>query len=137
MIATDHPWGIYARELAKRKADLGRAPAYHYRFDWEIDDVLKSPHALEIRFVFDNIDHAETRLFDMPVTPEAETLAGTMSRAWIAFARTGNPNTPEFPQWPAYSARARATMLFNHVSRIAHDPDREPRRVMERVLGLV
>ncbi len=136
LIATDHPRGMYARELAARKADLGRAPAYLYRFDWEMDAVLKSPHALEIRFVFDNIDHAEARLLDMPVTAEARALAGVMSRAWTAFARTGNPNTAALPQWPAYSARARATMLFNDVSRIEHDPDRAPRLVMERVLGL-
>ena len=72
---------------------------------------LKSPHALEIRFVFDNIDHAEARLFDMPVTAEATALAGVMSRAWTAFARTGNPNTAALPQWPAYSSRARATII--------------------------
>lgn len=136
LIATDHPRGLYARKPAKRKADLGFAPAYLYRFGWEIDGVLKSPPALEIRFVFDNIDHAESRLFDMPVTPEAKQLARTISRAWTAFARMGNPNTAKLPQHPAYSARARATMLFNDISRVEHDPDRGQCLVMERVLGL-
>ena len=28
LIGTDHPRGTYTRELARRKADLGRAPAY-------------------------------------------------------------------------------------------------------------
>ena len=136
LIATDHPRGIYPRELAKRKANLGRAPSYVYRFDWDMGGELKSPHALEIRFVFDNIDHNETRLFDMPPTPEAQALAAKMSAAWIAFARTGDPNTPSLPEWPAYEVPARATMLFNNASRVENDPDREPRLLMEKVLQL-
>ena len=35
LIATDHPRGTYARELAKRKAAQAAAPAFVYRFDWE------------------------------------------------------------------------------------------------------
>ena len=33
--------------------------------------------------------------------PQAAALADKMSDAWIAFARTGNPNTPKLPKWPA------------------------------------
>ena len=56
--------------------------------------------------------------------------------AWIAFAKTGNPNTPQLPQWPAYAAASRETMVFNHVSRVVKDPDREQRLIMEQVLKL-
>ena len=136
LIATDHPRGIYPRELAKRKAALGRAPAYVYRFDWEIDEVLRSAHALEIRFVFNNIDHAENRLFDMQASPEALALADKISAAWMAFARTGNPNTAGLPEWPAYSAESRKTMIFNNESRVVTDPESELRVIMEEVLGL-
>src|SRR5207249_3417301 len=56
--------------------------------------------------------------------------------AWVAFARTGNPNTPGLPKSPAYSTRARETMSFNNASRVEQDPDREPRLVMEQLLKL-
>ena len=59
-----------------------------------------------------------------------------VSAAWVAFARTGNPNTPQLPQWPPYSAAARDTMVINHVSRVVKDPDREQRLIMEQVLKL-
>jgi len=55
----------------------------------------------------------------------------------VAFARTGDPNTPKLPKWPAYSAASRDTMLFNDDCRVVRDPDRAPRLVMERVLKLI
>jgi para-nitrobenzyl esterase len=54
----------------------------------------------------------------------------------VDHAKTGNPNTPQLPQWPAYSAASRDTMVFNHDSRVVKDPDREQRIIMERVLKL-
>ena len=136
LIATDHPRGMYARELAKRKAALGEAPAFLYRFDWDMGGELKSPHALEIRFVFNNVDNFATRLFDLPPTVESRALAQKMSAAWMAFARTGNPDVDGLPHWPAYSVPSRDTMLFNNVSRVHADPDKGPRQIMGEVLGL-
>ena len=136
LICTDHPRGMYARELARRKTAQGGAPAWLYRFDWDMGGEMKTPHALEIRFVFDNVDHAETRLFDLPASPEARALAAKMSAAWIAFARTGNPDTAGLPHWPVYAADTRAAMLFDNESRVVRDHDHGPRLVMEDVLGL-
>jgi para-nitrobenzyl esterase len=136
LIATDHPRGTYARELAKRKADQGRAPAYLYRFDWETPEGgghMRSPHTIEIPFVFNNITIAGPLISKMP---EAYALANRTSAAWVAFAKTGDPNTPTLPPWPAYSTRARDTMLFNNESRVVPDPDRAARLAMERVLKL-
>jgi para-nitrobenzyl esterase len=135
LIGTDHPRGTYTRELARRKADAGRAPAYLYRFDWEtpVAPHMKTPHAIEIPFVFDNIAKSKATTGD---APETHALAAKVSAAWMAFAKTGNPNTPQLPQWPAYSALGRDTMVVNHVSRVVKDPDREQRLIMEKVLKL-
>jgi para-nitrobenzyl esterase len=136
LIATDHPRGTYSRELAKRKADQGGAPAFAYRFDWETPEGgghMRSPHTIEIPFVFNNIKIAGQLISKMP---EAYALAEKVSAAWVAFARSGDPNTPKLPKWPAYSAKSRDTMLFNNQSRIEKDPDRGPRLVMEAVLKL-
>lgn len=136
LICTDHPRGMYARELAARKTAQGGAPAWLYRFDWDMGGEMKTPHALEIRFVFDNVDHTETRLFDLPGSPAARVLAGRMSAAWTAFARTGNPDAPDLPHWPVYARDTRQAMLFDNESRIVRDHDRGPRLIMEEVLGL-
>jgi para-nitrobenzyl esterase len=136
LIATDHPRGTYSRELARRKADQRDAPAFAYRYDWETPEGgghMRSPHTIEIQFVFNNIKIAGPRISTMP---EAYALADKTSAAWAAFARTGDPNTPKLPKWPAYSATARDTMLFNNECRVEKDPDRGPRLVMEQVLKL-
>lgn len=136
LIATDHPRGAYTRELAKRKAAQNAAPAYVYRFDWETPEGgghMRSPHTIEIPFVFNNIKIAGPLISKMP---EAYTLAEKVSGAWVAFARTGNPNTSKLPTWPAYSVADRDTMLFNNDSRMEKDPDRGPRLAMERALKL-
>jgi para-nitrobenzyl esterase len=136
LIATDHPRGTYARELAKRKAAQAAAPAFVYRFDWETPEGgghMRSPHTIEIPFVFNNIAIAGPLISKMP---EAYSLAEKVSASWVAFAGTGNPNTPKLPRWPGYSAGSRDTMLFNNGSRVEQDPDGGPRLTMEQVLKL-
>jgi para-nitrobenzyl esterase len=136
LMATDHPRGTYARETAKRKAAQGGAPAYLYRFDWETPEGgghMRSPHTVEIPFVFRNIAIAGPLISQMS---EAYGLADRVSASWVAFARTGDPNTAGLPKWPAYTAARRDTMLFNTASRVEADPDRGPRLVMERLLKL-
>jgi para-nitrobenzyl esterase len=136
LIATDHPRGTYSRELARRKADQRGAPAFAYRYDWETPEGgghMRSPHTIEIQFVFNNIKIAGPKISTMP---EAYALADKTSAAWAAFARTGDPNTPKLPKWPAYSATSRDTMLFNNECRVEKDPDRGPRLVMEQLLKL-
>ncbi|MDX1383137.1 MAG: carboxylesterase family protein [Thermoanaerobaculia bacterium] len=136
LIATDHPRGMYPRELAARRQALGRASTWVYRFDWDMGGELKTPHALEIPFVFDNVGHTGNRLFRLPAEGPAQDLAARMSASWIAFARTGDPDTDDLPHWPAYDAERRATMIFDTESRIEDDPEGELRRVMEDVLEL-
>jgi para-nitrobenzyl esterase len=136
LIATDYPRGTYAREMAKRKAEQRGAPVFVYRYDWETPEGgghMRSPHTIEIPFVFNNIKIAGPLISKMP---EAYTLAEKTGAAWVAFARTGNPNTPKLPTWPAYSVASRDTMLFNNDCRVVADPERETRLVMEQVLKL-
>ena len=54
--------------------------------------------------------------------PEAYALAEQMSSAYIAFARSGNPNCPRIPHWPPYDLPRRATMAFDLVPKELDDP---------------
>ncbi|MGA7869366.1 MAG: carboxylesterase/lipase family protein [Candidatus Binatus sp.] len=136
LIGTEYPTAAYSRKIAERKAAQGGAPAYLYRFDWETPvsgGRLKSPHALEIPFVFDNVG-APLAARLAPDRPDVHALAHAMSDRWIAFARSGEPNADATPRWPAYSGSERATMLFNSECRVENDPNRAERVAIDNIL---
>jgi para-nitrobenzyl esterase len=54
-----------------------------------------------------------------------------MHRAWIAFARNGNPDAEEIPHWPAYNLEDRPVMIFDSDTRLVSDPAREERVLWE------
>src|SRR5713226_8609745 len=125
-IATDRTMRIDSLKLAERKAAQNAAPVYMYMFAWKtpvLGGRLKAPHALEIPFVFDTLAVSAIA----GDGPERFPLAERMSKAWLAFARSGDPNHGGLPKWPAYSIEERATMIFDNECKIERDPQREER----------
>jgi len=119
--------------LAERYAAQRRAPVYMYSLDWQSpahDGRVKAHHAMDLPFVFDNVEIADTTAG----APGAHELAARISATWIAFARNGSPNNAPIPRWPPYTAADRATMIFDTKCRITHDPDREARGLWARVV---
>ena len=136
LIASDYRYGAPTMKIAERRAALGKGPVYLYYFRWEtpVDGGrLKSPHTMEIPFAFDNVQ-VSSRLTGGG--PEAMALADKISSAWIAFARTGDPNTPKLPRWPAFNPTDRPTMVFNNVSQVENDPLRQQRLTMFSAMNL-
>ena len=136
LIASDYRYSAPTMKIAERRAALGKGPVYLYYFRWEtpVDGGrLKSPHTMEIPFAFDNVK-VSSRITGGG--PEAMALADKISDAWIAFARTGDPNTKKLPHWPAFNSTDRPTMVFNNVSQVVNDPIKEQRLTMFEAMKL-
>ncbi len=126
-----------AIQLAEAQAKQG-APVWAYRFDWHSPLFGGAAHTLDRLFVW-NLVASPMAMVDRMAgnAPERLQLAQQMQRAWIAFARHGDPNTPELPTWPRYDLEERATMLFDRECAIHNDPHVEARQVWEHAMRRV
>ena len=122
-----------AQALGKLKYEQGTAPSYLYFFDWHSpvhDNRMGSYHTLEIPFIFYNLDIAAS----MTGAEQSRYEIGhAMSAAWAAFARTGDPDHPDMPHWPAFNPDEHPTMMFGEEVRAADDPNREARLALARL----
>ena len=110
------------------------APVWMYRFDCPsptLDGRPRAYHALEIPYVWNTIGKEGMERITGDA-PDRFELADRMHRAWIAFARSGDPNIPGLPEWPPYDLSRRATMIFNRRSEVAEDPDGAWREIWAR-----
>lgn len=136
LIVSDNRYCAPIMTIADRRSALGKAPVYTYYFTWEtpvLGGKLMSPHALEVAFAFDNTERSKRFTGG---GPRAAALGDKMSDAWIAFTRTGNPDTGKLPKWTPYTPAQRATMVFNDKSEVVNDPMGERRAAMQSVMGL-
>ncbi len=122
-----------AQTLAELKVAQGKAANYQYYFNWRSPvhhGQMKSYHTLDIPFVLYNVDIAASMT---GAGQERYALAHKMSAAYAAFARTGNPNHTDLPNWPAYNLTQRPTMILNNDCKVVNDPNREERLALKAV----
>src|SRR5438270_792743 len=82
---------------AERKAALGQAPVYMYRFQWYSPvsgGRLRAMHCMDIPFVFENDDKSTSVVGDRL---DRYALADSVGSAWTAVAGTGDPNHQGLP----------------------------------------
>src|SRR5918998_1216780 len=95
----------------------GDAPVWMYLFTWAAGP-MRSGHGYELPFVFDNVHDPV-----LHPSPSRQQLADRMAEAWVAVARSGDPNHDGLDDWPAYDLHARPTMLFDRgTCRVEDDP---------------
>ncbi|MFC7220658.1 carboxylesterase/lipase family protein [Streptomyces polyrhachis] len=122
-VATDWFYRVPAIRLAEAVPG-----SYVYEFAWRsprFGGRLGACHALELPFVFDRLQDPSYAPLLGPAPPQP--LADAMHRAWIAFARTGDPG------WPAYDKAGRTTMVFADDCAPKKDPRAQERLLWEGV----
>ncbi|ETW97361.1 MAG: hypothetical protein ETSY1_22940 [Candidatus Entotheonella factor] len=122
LITSDHMYRRNNVEAAERKVKQGGAPTFLYEFTWKtpvLGGMLRTPHTLCIPFAFGNIKIAKDFVGE---GPEQQSLMAQVMGAWIAFAKTGNPNHASIAEWPAFNLEMRPTMTFDTTTRVEHNP---------------
>lgn len=118
-------------EQCTRKAAQRAAPAWCYQFTWQTPILNARPmafHCSELAFVFNNTGRCDRMTGDGQA---ARALAARMSDAWVAFARTGDPNVKGLPNWKPFTDAERTTMIFNDTCEAKDNLDTEQLKLTE------
>jgi para-nitrobenzyl esterase len=120
---------------------LAEAQAAHtpqvamYRFDLgstAMDGALGACHAIEVPFVFDNLDRGGVDLLLGGLDDGSRGLAGAVARAWTAVAHTTSPSHDGL-DWPAYDLDRRLTCVLDRRPTVQADPDAETRALWDEL----
>jgi len=83
-----------------------RQPAVPYHYTGQSPAEWGVYHAGELEYVFHTLDSV-----DAPWQPADRRLSDAMAAAWLRFIKTGNPNGPGLPRWPAYTQASQHAVL--------------------------
>lgn len=140
-LSRDRGVGYAMWKWLELQMSTGRAATFRYEFDRArpLPPGSKGPdltprayHSAEIEYVFSMLPHRAT-----PWPAEDRALARLMSAYWANFAKTGDPNGPGLPQWPAYNGKdSFEVMHFNAESKASVDHDRARYVLLDRLNAL-
>jgi para-nitrobenzyl esterase len=82
---------------------------------------LGAGHGLELPLVFGTLRDGLMRN-SLGLSRDARRLSRCMQDAWIGFARDGDPQHPQLPEWPRYGTGGRETLDFDTKSTVLAAP---------------
>ena len=99
------------QRVARRR---GASWVYHYAY---LPDAVRgampgAAHGDEVPMIFGTLPGKIRGLAADAVTPRDREVARMMGRYWTNFAKSGNPNGPGLPLWPAATPYGEATLLI-------------------------
>ena len=125
---TDENFRAPAWELCETRSN-GNSPSWMYWFTWctpVFDGAFGSCHALDLPFMFDNLNASNVELFTGD-NPNRQQIADHLSTEVLAFAKSGEVS------WPKYETQNRSTLKIDLDTELLTDPEPELRELWTTV----
>jgi len=111
----DEVFGTQMYTWAKVQTKVSKSPVFMYNFNRALpastpETQFGAFHSGEIVYAYDNL-HTLNR----PWEPVDQKIAGAMSDYWVNFAKTGNPNGKDLPEWTAYDPNQESVLILDTV----------------------
>lgn len=125
---TDQHFRVPAWQLCDVRSEAG-IKTWMYWFTWPtpiFDGVLGCCHALDLPFMFDNLDKPNVELFT-GTDPVRSKISGHFTTELIKFAKTGEVS------WPNYTPSSRSTLRIDVETEVISEPDPVIRNLWKRI----
>ena len=132
-LSRDAAFGWQTWSWARLQAKTGKSKVFFYYFDQHPDHPKDSPyygfgsyHGQEVAYVFENLDKSN------PQTSKSDLeISNLMGTYWTNFAKYGDPNGKDIPDWPAFSDSNPKLMYFNNTAYTGPVPSAKSLEVLD------
>lgn len=93
---------------ARLQSSKGKGRAFMYYYDHHAPEADGSGHGSDVPYAFQTLSGGRGG----DPTPEDLKLSDAISSYWVNFAKSGDPNGPGLPKWPAFAESNQQGMVF-------------------------
>jgi para-nitrobenzyl esterase len=94
---------------ARLQSEKGTGKAFEYYYDYHAPTADGSGHGSDVPYAFQTLGGGPQG----EPKPEDLKLSDMISSCWANFAKTGDPNGPGLPEWPAFTENDQKVMVFD------------------------
>jgi para-nitrobenzyl esterase len=103
---------------------IWHAAAKHVAYEYQVEHLPAARrrgnvHAQDVAYVFGRLDGNDYEAFD-------RAMSDVIQKYWTNFAKTGDPNGPGVPSWPAFDPTSRPYLAFTEDGAVARNGLRRP-----------
>jgi para-nitrobenzyl esterase len=108
-LSRDSMFGWSTWTWARLQSEKGTGKAFEYYYDHHAPDANGAGHGSDVPYAFQTLGGGPQG----DPKPEDLKLSDMISSYWVNFAKSGDPNGPDLPEWPAFTENDQKVMVFD------------------------